>query len=593
MQPTSSFRLGYIYSIVIVFFIAVSFNTTHAQDRTIGTLPIINNGEIIGDTEVNLNHTDDYKHILKIYNKLVAARGDFRYKVPELYLKDVKGRVASIDYLTNQITIEKHAYDVCKKHGDAAVAFLIGHELTHYYEKHAWQNGFVSDKSEESVYKELKKYQDVAHETEADYLGGFLAYTAGYGMYDKGGEIIGDLYTAYGLGETMKGYPTKTERIKLGNKSAQKLELLVDAFDMANLLFSINMTEEAYAYYEYILKDYQSRELYNNLGTVAVLNVMKLFKVTDLKYRYVSELDVDFQSSKDVSVPIEEQKTMWLDKAIAHFNSAISLDPNYTPAYLNRANAYALKREWKKAKFYLNEEALPVSIKDSIRWEEKLKSDDPQEIEEANHAKARWKKTRQDITILQGIIDANTGDEIAAKSKFTSVAEDGNALAAINLKICNGEPLPLPNFNKKDYTKDMIGDTSVHKFLRRSPPYDLDKVAGISNNFTLFQYKPTDGKSEIFYHENFESKERIAFQRTSKDYDGANLSGIKIGDLRSIVESETKDGTPTRVIETTSGQILIYDSTDADDKRLKGIIYFIEDNKVRSWIIYKYKTFIF
>ena len=81
--------------------------------------------------------------VREIFQKLVEARGDFRMKKPEkIYLRDEVSRVASIDYNKLEIVIEQKAYDVCKNFGESAVAFLIGHELTHYYEKHAWRTNF-------------------------------------------------------------------------------------------------------------------------------------------------------------------------------------------------------------------------------------------------------------------------------------------------------------------------------------------------------------------------------------------------------------------------------------------------------------------
>ena len=572
MKPSINRSITSFFTLLSILFIIGFPQEIYLQNRALGTLPIINNGEVIVNQEGDLNDTEDGIHIRKIYDDLVAARGDYRYKVPELFLKDVEGRVASINYNTNQITIEKKAYDVCKKHGDAAVAFLIGHELTHYYEKHAWQNGFVASKSAQSKYQDIKRYQDIAHETEADYLGGFLAYTAGYGMYDQGDSIISDLYAAYGLGETMDGYPTKTERIDLSKESAKKLQLMVDAFDMANLLYSIGRMDQAMAYYEYILKEYQSREIYNNIGTAAVLAAMEFFHPDDLKFRYVSELDVDFGRSRDVSISPQDMIDSLISQAIIHFNSATILDPDYAPAYLNKANAYSLLRDYKKSKFYLLEEALPVAMKDSIKWS----------------------KTIEDIRILEGIIEAKTGDTINAKMIFETVAAQGNVLAQTNLSILNNEELPIINKTPIDFSKDMIGDTSLHKFIRRAPPFNLDLVGDISKDYTFFQYEPIDKAYKALYTEEQLKNgkyRRIAFLKPSTTFEGVNSAGVKIGD--DVIRVDSLNGTPTKTIQTVRGQYMIYDGTTDQDKRDRGIIYVIEDEKVKSWIIYKAKDSFF
>lgn len=222
--------------------------------------------------------------------------------------------MAYIDYNTNEITLEKKAYDVCKKFGDKAIAFLLAHELTQYYEKHAWRNAFARQHANLDIGKNLKIIQDgIINETEADYFGGFLAYTAGYGLFTDAGKVISELDAAYGLKENITGYPSKSDRVELCDRSAEKLELLIDVFEMGNMLFSADMHSEAYYYYQYILNFYPSRELYNNQGTIAVMSAMKLMEPGELKYKYVSALDLNFEGSKDISKSVTEQIADYLD----------------------------------------------------------------------------------------------------------------------------------------------------------------------------------------------------------------------------------------------------------------------------------------
>jgi len=178
----------------------VGFNCTTyviSQSRIFGTLPILKPTTNVEYTDKNLNHTKEYEHILKIYTKLVNSRGDFRYPIPALYLREEEAYVASINYNNLAITIEKKAYDVCQKFGDIGIAFLLAHELTHYYEKHAWKSDFVYELGDLEIAKNLKETNDqIMNETQADYLGGFLAYSAGFGLFDNGKALIDSLYAA-------------------------------------------------------------------------------------------------------------------------------------------------------------------------------------------------------------------------------------------------------------------------------------------------------------------------------------------------------------------------------------------------------------
>lgn len=524
-----------------------------AQNRAIGTLPLINNGDTIRGTEENLNHTREYDRILKIYNDLVNARGDFRFTVPELFLLDQEGHAAFIDLKTNHIILEKKAYDVCDRFGDEALAFLLGHELTHYYEKHGWRSAYAKENSDLEIGKTLDIIMDgVANEAEADYLGGFLAYTAGYGLFEKSDTIIETLYREYKLQENMPGYPVLKDRMALSRRSVKKLNLLIDAFELGNYLAASGNFDLAYQVYDYVLNFYQSRELYNNLGTFAAINAMELFHPDSLKFKYVTELDLQFQSSRNTAVPVQTMINQFLDQAIMHFNSAINLDPSYAPAYLNKANAYALKKDWVRARFYLIEEALP----------------------KAKAQPKKYKKTLEDMLILQGIIEASTGNVSAARELFSSLAKT-NQLASLNLDALDGKKVNKKILRQAKNSEDNIGNMSLDS-LFSTRRFDNSRVIEVTSDLIFFQNSdPVNGYRYFFMDDvtNKNRKKRYAFIQTTDGYKGTTSKGIKVGDPRQKVVSEYND--PVTTIETTEGQLLAYDD----------IIFILNNNQVKKWII--------
>lgn len=551
-----------IYSIRSSLVIAFQFLYIFCfcQNRSFGTLPLIKSDTFIQGSVENLNHTEDYKQILNVYEKLVNARGDFRYVVPKLFLKDEVANVAYIDYDANEITFELKAYNVAKKYGDKAIAFLLGHELTHYYEKHAWKSAFAKSNTDLKIGKDLNEIQDkVAYETEADYLGGFLAYTAGFGFYKDIGNIIGELYKAYDFDPELNDYPALNDRIELSKRSVKKIESLVDVFDAANLLMAIGKDEAAYKYYEYILRDFQSRELYNNIGVLATRNAMALMDKDSLKFKFVSALDINFQGSKDVSKPVNEQIEEGLNQAILHFNAAINLDPNYAPAYLNKANAYALKKDYTKALFYLNEEAVPIAKKDTIKYA----------------------KTLTDALVLKGIIAAKTGNEDLATDKFTEAKNKGNNLGDVNLAILRKVGRSVqPVVSQQDFFTENIGVHSLQLQFQKRKIDPGKKPIKISKMLTLFQNTPADSLSKVFICQSDDPKIRTNFLITSDHYTASNSAGIHIGDDdKKVME---KHGKPKQIINTVQGEMYVYES----------IIYFIKNNKVVKWATYSSRTFI-
>ncbi len=366
-----------------------------AQDRSFATLPLAQKPNAIRSAVTLGKETPQYKKAVSVYNRLVQARGDSRYPVPSFALLKEVNRMAAMDYAKHEIILEEKAFEVCNSFGnqsDAAIAMLLAHELTHYYEKHGWRKGFVENNIDLDIGLRLDSLVDyAAKETEADYLGGFLVYSAGYGLFDKGPDVLAKLYQAYNMpvGRTEK-YPSLSDRQSMGRRSAEKMAQLVEVFDMANLLTAIGNYTDAYAFYYYVLMVYQSREIYNNLGVTAVLDAMQYFGPAELKYRFPVELDLTSTATRNVLAA--PNRDSLLRQALLHFDAAISLDPHYAPAYLNKANAYALLKDYNRARFYAGVEARQTALKHN------------------------YPKTALDADVLTGILDALESQEEKAQA---------------------------------------------------------------------------------------------------------------------------------------------------------------------------------
>ena len=554
--------------IIILSFLAssqilIAQNDTISGDEPIlSTLPLIDTGEPITHDSLDLTNSEEFPRIKKIYEDLVAARGDFRYPVPKFRYRDVDSYVASIDYTDNTITLEKKAYEVCAAMGDttirdAAVAFLLGHELTHFYEKHAWRRGFAQSNADIQIGQRLQEIQDgVAYETEADYLGGFLAYSAGYGAFDKGGEIIDSLYSRYDLGDTLKNYPTRQNRVILSKRSYKKLKKFVQVFEMSNYNLAVGQYESAQLLYEYILRYYQSRELYNNLGMVKVLDVMQGMNDKKLKYKYPTEIDLSISGDRGgTGIPAED--SISLLQAVRHFNAATNLDPTYAPAYLNKSICYSIIGELAKARFYLEHETIPIAQAN---------------IEE-------FKKTLEDAKILDAILlhkENETENKDKALAILRSISKDTTDVAGLNIKCINNDPLPDSDDSFKNWLgQDNIGSTNIEKFL--AEPQIGNFLIQLNDTITFFQIKP-DRSSKI----SFIQKEKNAgdethyygFQVTADNYTGKTKTNISIGDSREKVLSIHE--TPKNIVGSVRGELIIYPS----------VIFVIKDGKVTKWVTY-------
>lgn len=532
-----------------VFFVFLLLSAS-AQNRSFGTLAMIENPRPGRSGSVKLDSAK-IKKAEDIYNRLVNARGDFRYPVPTFQVSGTDQWVASMDYNEMKISLESKAYKVCESMGafeEAAVAFLLGHELSHYYEKHAWKRGFAKEFRDLPIGLKIDSLQeDISNETEADYLGGFLCYSAGFGIFDKAEELMKKLYKEYNLPEKLKKYPSLSDRQKMSKRTGEKLRKLINVFDLANLLTVSGNYSEAYKYYKYILMQYQSREIYNNLGTTSLLDAMQYLSEKELKFKYPIQLDLS-SSQKD---GFSNLSGKLIRQSILHFDAAINLDPDYAPARLNKACAYALLGDRVRARFYGDVEARAVA--------------------EKNEDKATLSK----ISVLLGILEAQSGNVDAATKLFEAASKEGNALAGTNLKILKNEPLGEEKEPSLGLKKEKIDNQNLKSLIAENQFSNLRTIPieeGINCN-----YVENQGPSSIlFVAENGNSDLNWYFHCTKPGYKEATARNIKVGASRSEIVAAY--GNPARTIETPLGPIMAY----------RSIIFVLNnDNKLDRWIVYE------
>ncbi len=328
-----------------------------------------------------------YEKAKAIYDKLVAAKGDLGLTPRSFYISrdDANGAFLEVDGLS--IGLEKKAFDLCISMGDGAdnaLAAILGHELIHYYEKHLFlrekMTKFQSRNQQRSLEvaggnvdsrelawtlgKEQENLVKTLTETEADYLGGFLAYSAGFSIANLP-ELYTKLYESYPIEEEGPGYATLEERKEMATTAHARLSEFIDMYEVANLLTIVGFSEDARLLYKYILQEYQGREVYNNLGVLTVLEALNYFSKEEKEYQLPLTLDFSFGvQSRDPSAAELKLRNQLLHEALEYFRSATTLDVNYTPAYLNQACVHYLLHDDSRAMFFAATEAKDPHRKD-------------------------------------------------------------------------------------------------------------------------------------------------------------------------------------------------------------------------------------
>ncbi len=499
--------------------------------------------------------TGGYKKMVaqKVFDDLVTGLGDIRMQKPSLVINRRDGTMASFSADLIEVTLDEKAYNICTTFGKDslnAIASLLAHELIHYYQKHDFSRHFAKENAGLETAKQLEFLKEgFKQETEADCLGGFLAFSVGYNTYGIMPELLKKAYQAYELPENLPGYPSLSERIKMVDGAMAQLRELQMVFETANLLTLLGNYAEASVYHRFILQTYQSREIYNNAGVNATLAALALIEPTDMPYMLPLELDPKSRlyAIKDNDQEKETRKNALLKSALEHFERALLLDENYSTAYLNKACVLALKGEWEDAEYV-------------IRKGKKRSAD---------------ALAASDFVVLQGVIAALQKDSISAVKYWEQAKALENGWAKTNLEILHRTRqattvVAIPSKGLEEIEQFPIADFFTASDA--TPPDHQVKVA--DKVYCGIRQLPN---SQLFIH--YISREKyVLVQETQASYTGRTLRGIGLGDTQDKVV--TAYGKVPRIIALPSGSVWVYPES-------KIFFRFSQQSKVLSWGVYR------
>ena len=281
--------------------------------------------------------------IQKVVSKLYNTNSNFNKKQPTVAFKNTTSQVASYVPDKNMIVFETQAYQICQSMGKDslnALAFLLGHELTHFYQHAHTKVGFISN----FLSYDKTPNADTRFEKEADVQGAFNAYLAGYDIGDNIGLVLDKIYTGYQLKDKiLTGYPSFEERQNVAKEVQQKVSDLIKVYETANYLAALGQYDFARLCYEHILEVYQNREVYNNLGILSALSAADLTSkdADDLVFPYEMDWNTRLSRKKSrgtttLTEYAQAQRVTLLRRAQTHFETAMQMDNSYAVAPLNR-----------------------------------------------------------------------------------------------------------------------------------------------------------------------------------------------------------------------------------------------------------------
>ena len=263
------------------------------------------------------------------------------------------------------VQLDEEVYDLCLQlRGDSlnALAVLLSHELAHHYEKHEWYFTYGIGQANPKISKEsIQQF-----ESEADFYGCFYGELSGFATGRVFPRILDLIYQHFNLSNLLEGYPSKENRKAIYATKQKDAVKMVSVFKSGLFLYLIQEFEASALCFDYLVNQFPSREIINNLAAAKLQQALVLSAHRE-QSSFVYPVELDAQSrlaSLRRALPgqvSDKYYSQLLADARKYAEKSREIDPNYIPAYINLACIYSLQENQAAAIGVINE-LRPASI---------------------------------------------------------------------------------------------------------------------------------------------------------------------------------------------------------------------------------------
>ncbi len=503
-----------------------------------------------------------YRITSSVVNQVSLAFSDLR-QAPKLIMPG--GKSNQIARLTLepeiQLIVDEKLYDLCREIGKdslSALAFIISHELTHFFYRHQHPFGFAMPQNSLMLRnRELEK--------EADLYGLINAFAAGYQSFAVASRILDKIYQTYQLPDSLQGYPTRKERLHSIVSYTKQARQLAFTHEVGKFLYFKRDFASAEHCFSNLASQIPSAEFLNNLGLAKLQQALAQgwSIIPAMPFKLPVELDAESRlMGIDRRDPKDENKTesqAQMESAVKNFEKAISINKSYQPAYLNLATTLLL----------LGKNGTAGEMLDQLR-----KNVTPFSTDAHLLAGIAFARKKEYVLAKAELGLAGGAYEIEFNRKVLSLISSGGEDAEMNQQIqklvmTSQVPLaPVQLVDEKSLgavTLPLTGSFLVdHQVFLPKPDlvhFQHSQINGLHTYKILLKegtYQMIQGNSQ---HKGL---------LTSR--------GIKAGD--GVHKLTSQYGAPNRIVQLAEGQeVYCYD---------KGKIYFkVQEGEVQNWLIYQ------
>jgi tetratricopeptide (TPR) repeat protein len=293
------------------------------------------------------------KQVRLVFYQLISVYGSAK-PAPKLSFDKLKSPAIYNADGTQEIKVDFSLFKLCQTFGKDslnALAVVLSHELTHYYNDHTFCSdyAFANFKANAELQKKIGQASynaRIEKESEADIKGFFYAAAAGFQPYGLQSLLIEKVYTAYKLADKQDGYPTKQERIDIANKAEKTATQLYEYFKNGLTALTNKQYDQAIELFKKANSQVPFRENWNNIGVAYARKALVLKesseneKLFPQRFLYPIEIENKSRLNKEITRSFDdssEELENLLKDAQKAFEEAIRLDPNFANGYINLA----------------------------------------------------------------------------------------------------------------------------------------------------------------------------------------------------------------------------------------------------------------
>lgn len=279
------------------------------------------------------------------------------------------------------MVLTEKAVDMCyqgvdRATGDARVAFVAGHELSHLFNRDFIRSELSENKNHDTGSKEKDKSSIIIpkikvpdnrkeKELRADIQGLVFALLAGYNPK----IIIGkDNFLQRWHTAEQDSHPAPDERLEKILLKREELLHILDLFYIGTRLCQLGRYDDALAFLKAFNKKFPSREVYNSIGLIfyqkAVQKLAECYPETAYKFKLANSLDREIiLAESDPANKVRGKnckKESLFDDAMRYFKDACDKDRFYIPSRINYSSALIMKGKYATAEAVIKDEIMRI-----------------------------------------------------------------------------------------------------------------------------------------------------------------------------------------------------------------------------------------